>query len=365
MRASLKVWEVTSSTEPSRFASSAASGGYGCCMMRLGRRMLVATGLSLLVGCDPRSNVSDKNKVTHHLPSEVMAVIPGGGYLATAPLLAPGEKCNGEMRRQLDKLVDLGQVWPQAKQKVAGFAIDKQVVSCRDYLECIRQKGCKPDKYESYETLLKNDSSICRNDEACVPVDQAEAYCAWRGRQLPTFVQWQVAVRGAAGDGTVDAQCRQRGYAADCQVVSSFGVLVSESMGSLYDDHEEITRSLDCFPVMLMGYREEMTSREGLASSRWPKRRRARARKRWCSTGRDPRPSSWTRTARATSRCTSGARATLRRARGERARSQRGRRARNGCALVQHSCSGLPGAGTSLYVGDATNNRVLRFALSR
>ena len=207
--------------------------------MRLSRLLVLASAIAVASGC--RGDVSrkpDVPKTTYELPPEVMAVIPAGEYLVTGPLLSPGKRCTAEVQYELDKL-DEAQL-PQTKQAVAAFAIDKQRVSCRDFLDCVRQHGCNTaqpgdDRYE------------CRAGEAYVHSDQAEAYCAWRGHKLPSLAQWQAAARGPDGAQLLDARCMPSETGTVCQAISPFGVLVSAHGPGGYDD--ELTRSTDCFPA--------------------------------------------------------------------------------------------------------------------
>ena len=213
---------------------------------------LLASSISLAYGCsDRRSTASDNPKTTHDLPTEAMAIIPAGDYLVRAPNLPPGRKCDGNMRRELNQHVDEPVV--NSKQAVPAFGIDKQLVSCRGYLECIRQHGCKLREHRTVDYVLEHEYLVCDDDLASVDSDHAKAYCDWRGRQLPTFVQWQAAARGPEGTEIVEADCVQRGRKTVCQAISSFGMLVSAPPKSF---SREFTRSMDCFPEKIMGYRE-------------------------------------------------------------------------------------------------------------
>lgn len=213
--------------------------------MMQSRSLRLASVIALAVGCGDSRNEGSTKKITRDLPEEVMAVIPAGMYLATKPLLPPGRTCDADMQRELNQF---GGETKDTEQYVAAFAIDKQRVSCRDFLDCIRQNGCEAGKYRTYETVVRNPVSVCWGDDAVVDLDQAKGYCAWRGRQLPTFLQWQVAARGSDGARIVDANCVQRGERRICQAISSFGVLVSSALPG-----EELTRTMDCFPELLIG----------------------------------------------------------------------------------------------------------------
>lgn len=67
------------------------------------------------------------------------------------------------------------------------FDIDRDLVSCVDYAACVGAQACREEK------------DMCRPYGAVVVTHgSASAYCAWRRAKLPTFAQWQRAIRGAA-----------------------------------------------------------------------------------------------------------------------------------------------------------------------
>ena len=205
---------------------------------------LVAGGCSTHVGCgcaihsssvvedgsiSTGSGSNTTSPAAH--PKESMVAIAAGTYVASDPVFAPDAdgRCSSETRAKVEIFAKKAP-WPDRPQAVDAFTIDRAVTTCSDYRACVASGSCSP----------VDTSGKCKIYPAIrVTIDQAIAYCKWRGAQLPTLLQWQAAVRGPTGKsfGKCDDEASKI-----CTNTSESGV--SAILGTF----AEFTRSRACWP---------------------------------------------------------------------------------------------------------------------
>lgn len=128
---------------------------------------------------------------------------------------------------------------PVHEVTLSPYEIDKTQVSVAQYRECVEHGKCEPARpcpfrpsFPGYLLPEKEDYYPI----TCVTWAQADAYCRWQGKELPTEAQWEFAARGTErrkypwGDEvTIDKICSPRPWlcptASYPAGASPFGVL--------------------------------------------------------------------------------------------------------------------------------------------
>jgi formylglycine-generating enzyme required for sulfatase activity len=90
---------------------------------------------------------------------------------------------------------------PQHRVGLSGYWMDKTEVTNAMYAKCVQAGTCQTHKMNISYT---RDSYYSNVEFANYPVvyvtwDDAQVYCAWAGRKLPTEAQWEAAARGPDG----------------------------------------------------------------------------------------------------------------------------------------------------------------------
>lgn len=166
-------------------------------------------------------------------PKEEMVSIAAGHYLTSELAFAPpGDgTCPASILARVAALSKAP--WPDARNEIRAFTIDKRAVSCADYRKCVQAKKCRD--------LRDDDYRGCVHKFAQVPIDQAVAYCRWRDAKLPTLTQWQAAVRGV--DGKEFGECDPSIDPETCFHTAASGLVVE-----IATPYDEFTSTIGCWP---------------------------------------------------------------------------------------------------------------------
>lgn len=85
---------------------------------------------------------------------------------------------------------------PERKVSLDEFHIDRTEVTNRQYKEYVDAKGARPPAHWQGSTYPGN---IADHPVVFVTWHDAEGYCKWKGKRLPTEAEWEKAARGADG----------------------------------------------------------------------------------------------------------------------------------------------------------------------
>jgi formylglycine-generating enzyme required for sulfatase activity len=92
---------------------------------------------------------------------------------------------------------------PEHTVKLADFRLDVTEVTVAAYRGCVNAGSCTEAgrKFNGpyQQGCMWDDAGLGTNPINCVTWPQADAYCKWAGKELPTEEQWEYAARGKIG----------------------------------------------------------------------------------------------------------------------------------------------------------------------
>lgn len=193
------------------------------------RKTFVLAPLLLAWGCYQHARRDAPSSASERIMTE----------LVTIPSL---ELTRGDMNGEPDE-------YPERKVRVSSFRMERTEVSNRAYTACVEARACDATPY-------LEDDRFSEPDQPVVGVSwvDADRYCQWIGRRLPSEVEWEAAAKGGdlrkwPWDGPFDAKkanTREAGLAKTAAVTafaegsSPYGVLqmsgnAAEWVADFYD----------------------------------------------------------------------------------------------------------------------------------
>lgn len=160
-----------------------------------------------LWGCSPEKRPHKAPQVEQ--PFESMVEVPAGWFSIGCyrlPANREPTKYNHQDQEQnqsdptqwdtdAGRLFDCVSRSPPGRRWLSAFAIDRFEVTRYEYVDCFRAGFCQHDPYTGAESYYE--FYVRGLIPAHVMFEDAEAFCRWRGKRLPTDAEWQKAARGS------------------------------------------------------------------------------------------------------------------------------------------------------------------------
>jgi formylglycine-generating enzyme required for sulfatase activity len=169
----------------------------------------------MLAGCfsASRAPAADKPPVADQPVADGMVRVPGGEFVLGSP---PD--------------VGLEDEQPQRRIHLDTFDIDRTEVSSAEYKRCVAAGQCTEPACAKadHKPETRGDHPV-----VCVTWDQADRFCRWAGKRLPTELEWEKAARGTDGRkypwGNEPPSCERARYTGCGDGTHAVGALASAS----------------------------------------------------------------------------------------------------------------------------------------
>ena len=144
-------------------------------------------------------------------PARAEPATVGSKPHAPVDLQEPMAQIPGGWLRRRDRAKPAGGLAEVPDTLLRDFEIDVREVTVGSYIDCVKASMCVRPHASPSASLDSDDaaaqklSSLCNGLDPqriqhpvnCVDFAQAESYCAWRGKRLPTEDEWLFAARGS------------------------------------------------------------------------------------------------------------------------------------------------------------------------